>query len=100
MPAATEVHDHLADYTLLATSFRRSLLAENKSPTTIANYCEAVRQLGVYLAAQGMPTTPGNVRREHVEAFLAHLVEQGAKPNTVATRHKALKVFFGWLLEE
>jgi hypothetical protein len=36
----------IGDYRLLRDSFRRSLLAENKAPSTILTYMAAVDELG------------------------------------------------------
>src|SRR5262245_58010211 len=61
---------------------------------------EALRQFGGFLLEQGMPTEPPHITREHVEAWLAALFERQASANTVATRYKALRVWFEWLLED
>ena len=89
----------LAGYRLLTESFRRKLLAENKSPRTIQTYGEALRLFGAFVAHQGMPTDVGHLRREHVEAFIADLLAR-YKPATASNRYRALKVFFKWLVEE
>jgi site-specific recombinase XerD len=91
--------DLLGDYRSLATSFRRSLLAGNKSPNTIAVYCSAVDSLGAFLAAKGMPTRLEHITREHVEAFIADLLER-RKPATAANRYRALQSFFKWAVDE
>lgn len=82
-----------------AESFERALAAQNKSRGTIIAYLEAVRQLGAFLAAQGMPTDPAHIRREHIEAFIADLLAR-YKPATAANRYRSLHVFFEWLREE
>lgn len=87
------------EFTSLASSFQRHLAAENKSPATRTHYAWAVRSLGDYLAAQGMPRTPAGIHREHIEAFLAHLLSVRAA-NTAAAATRSLKVFFAWLVEE
>jgi len=87
------------DYPLLARSFERSLRAENKSPRTIQAYSEAVRLFGEYLAAQGMPTNVADIRREHVESFIADLLAKW-KPTTAHARYRSLHSFFKWLAEE
>lgn len=87
------------DFRSLATSYRRSLLAENKSPRTVQTYLEAVRLLGEFLRENGMPTDPSNVTREHVEAFIADILDT-YKPATASNRFRALQQFFKWLLEE
>ena len=46
-----------------------------------------------------MPTDVSSIRREHVEAFMEHLLETRA-PATASNRHRALNRFFGFLVEE
>ncbi len=65
----------------------------------IKTYMEAVGLLGAFLGSKGMPTEVGAIHREHVEAFVADQLERW-KPATASNRYRALKVFFGWLLEE
>lgn len=89
----------LADLANLSESFRRSLLAENKSPKTLRVYLEAVRFFGKFLAEKGMPQAVDAITREHVQAFIADQVERW-KPATAAIRFRALHVFFNWLVEE
>jgi site-specific recombinase XerD len=81
----------------LARSFVRHLRAENKSPGTIGNYLEAVKQLTLFLAARNQMVT--QARREDIEAFLTSLLERWTA-GTVITRYRALLVFYGWLVEE
>jgi site-specific recombinase XerD len=83
----------------LTKSFQRSLLAANKSPKTVESYLESVRMLGEYLAAQGMPQAVNHIRREHVEAFIAQLLERW-KPSTANNRYRGLQQFFRWCEEE
>src|SRR5436190_3424196 len=94
-------------YLLLAQSFKRALLAQNKSPNTIIIYLDAVHLLWRFLREQGMPTEPRNIRREHVEAFIADLLQRPnantgktLKPATAANRYKSLQAYFKWLLDE
>lgn len=87
------------DYPLMARSFRRTLLAENKSPHTVAAYMEAVRRFGLFLADHGMPTQVANIAREHVEAFVADVLTTAA-PSTANTRYRGLQQFFRWCVEE
>ena len=88
--------DRLAGYRALAASFRRHLLAENKSPRTVETYGDGIRLFGEFLAEQGMPADVAHVRREHVEAFIAALLARW-KPATASNRYRALQVFFRWL---
>lgn len=87
------------EFRSLIASFRRTLMAENKSPRTVQTYCEAVRLLGEYLATNGMPTDPTVVAREHVESFMADILSR-FKPATASNRFRALQQFYKWLAEE
>ncbi|MGH2456782.1 MAG: tyrosine-type recombinase/integrase [Candidatus Limnocylindria bacterium] len=84
--------------------FRRHLLAEvqtgNKSRATVAVYTAGVERFIAYVREQGMPPTIDGIRREHVEAFLGALHEQGRKPSTLATYYRGLRQFFGWAVDE
>jgi site-specific recombinase XerD len=46
-----------------------------------------------------MPTDVSRIRREHVEAWVADLVDRRA-PATANKRYAAARVFFGWCVEE
>lgn len=89
--------DELSD--ILVPAFVTSLRARNRSDATITSYRAAVRLLSDYLAAQGMPRTIEGIRREHLEMFEADLQAKGAKPATVANRHRSLQQFFKWAVE-
>jgi site-specific recombinase XerD len=89
----------LSSYRLVTFSFRRSLLAQNKSPRTVQTYGEALTQFGDFIAAQGMPQDIAHIRREHVEAFVAALLERH-KPATASNRYRGLRAFFAWCVEE
>jgi site-specific recombinase XerD len=80
-------------------SFTRHLRAENVSPNTVLAYVGAVDQLAAYLAAQGMPTDVAKIKREHVEAFITHLLERW-NPATANNRFRGCQRFFNWLVEE
>jgi site-specific recombinase XerD len=95
-PASLEAIDQLA---VLTESWLRHLRAANLSPKTIRNYEGAARQLIAYLSAQGMPTKAPSIRREHVEAFMEHLIDTRAA-STARTRYAALQQLFKWLEEE
>jgi site-specific recombinase XerD len=102
MPTTARHADRITtagDYAMLARSFERSLLAANRSPRTVQSYLEAVRLFGEYLTAQGMPTNCNDIHREHVESFMADLLEKW-KPATAANRYRSLQAFFKWLTDE
>jgi site-specific recombinase XerD len=79
--------------------FARSLRAENKSPATVYAYVSAVAQFADFLLQKGMPTAVENIRREHVESFIEHLLAT-AKPATANNRYRGLQSFFKWLQQE
>lgn len=76
------------------------LRAQNKSEETRRSYGRSIQQLHDFLTKRGMPTAVAHVAREHVEAFIADLFEQGRSASTAKTRYGGLVVFFGWLVDE
>jgi site-specific recombinase XerD len=94
IPAATA--DDLAE---LTGQFRRSLRAQNKSANTIAVYVSAVERLHDFLADVGMPLAVASMTREHVEAFIGHLLDSRT-PATASNRFRALQQFFLWCRDE
>lgn len=80
-------------------SFRRYLLAGNKSARTVQTYCEAVEMLGRYVAEMGMPADPLALTREHIEAYLTRVLELH-KPATAHNRYRSLRSFYVWLVDE
>jgi site-specific recombinase XerD len=80
-------------------SFVRHLRAGNRSPATVKAYSDGVGRLAAYLAAKGLPLTVGDIRRPHIEGFIA---EQLARltPSTAANRYRSIQQFFRWLTDE
>ncbi len=89
----------VADIDALVPSWRLSLMAENKSPATLMAYTYATTQFSVFLHSKGMPTEVGALAREHVEAFLADLLERRS-PATADNRYRGLRCFFTWCEDE
>jgi site-specific recombinase XerD len=89
----------LTEYQTLVRSFERSLRAGNFSQHTVRLYLSILRRFGEFLAERGMPTRVAAISRQHVEEWLAETLKT-KKANTAANRHKALRAFFGWLVEE
>jgi site-specific recombinase XerC len=83
---------------LEAERYARSLRAGNKSEKTVYTYMEAINQLDAFLAAQGMPREPEALSREHVEAFIADVLQRW-RPATASNRYRALQSFFKYLME-
>ena len=79
----------------LNRSFRRTLEAENKSPRTIEAYTDAVRLLATYCQAHGHPILAGELRREHIQDFIADQLARW-KPATAHNRYRGLHAFFKW----
>jgi len=69
------------------------------SPATLDTYSASVRGLDRFLGEQAMPPVATRIEREHVEAFITYLLERW-KPATAHNRYRALRSFFGWLVEE
>lgn len=89
----------VADLDRLLPSFELHLRAERKAPKTIEAYLSASAQLVVFLRDQGMPTEAHAITREHVEAFVVHLLDTRS-PSTANNRYRALQQLFKWLAEE
>jgi site-specific recombinase XerD len=84
----------------LRDSFALSLRAANRAPKTCKSYLESVDQFAAFLDTHGMPTDVAAITREHVEAYVAALAEDGKRPATLVNRHRGLKRFFRWCVEE
>jgi site-specific recombinase XerD len=96
MPAKVHVSPTVTD---LAESFQRSLDAQNKAKTTVVAYLSSVRQFAAFLEAQGMPAQASALTREHVEHYIADVLQHW-KPTTAHMRYRSLQAFFKWCLEE
>lgn len=59
-----------------------------------------MERLDRFLRERGMPTTLAGIRREDVEAFLADLVDRGARPASVSLYYRAIRPFFAWAIAE
>jgi site-specific recombinase XerD len=88
-----------SDIRVNLTSFERYLKAVNRSPRTIETYTESVDQMVKYLEARGMPLLVANIHREHIESYIAHLLET-RKASTANNRYKGVQSFFKWLVDE
>lgn len=79
--------------------FQRYLRAKNLAPRTVQTYTEAVIALDGFLAAQGMPRDVSAITHEHLEAFMASILER-FRATTAANRYRSLQQFFRFLVEE
>jgi site-specific recombinase XerD len=89
----------LGDILVNNESYGRHLRAGHLSEKTIYAYCGAVEQFDVFLRETGMPREVATITREHVEAFITHLLKT-RKPTTAHQRYRGLQSFFKWLMEE
>lgn len=87
------------DVAELLPEFTVMLQATNRSPRTIDLYLRGVRRLRAFLAERGMPTAVDAVAREHVEAWLADLLEHYAAASAKAY-YDGVRQFFTWCQEE
>jgi site-specific recombinase XerD len=89
----------VGDLRSLVPAWQRSLRAANRAPKTLETYSEAARLFIRFLLEQGMPTEAAKLTREHVETFIAQLLEH-YKPATANNRYRALARLFDYLVEE
>jgi len=89
----------VADLDGYVRSFLITLRAENKSPSTIRSYHEAVTRLTEYLATQGHTLRVADISHRDIQGFLAEQLER-LRPGTAANRYRSLRQFFRWALEE
>ena len=83
----------------LAESFRYHLKASNLSPATLVVYTRAVADFDAFVAEHDLPQEVGAIERQHIESFLASVLEDHA-PATAATKHRGLRAFFRWAEDE
>jgi site-specific recombinase XerD len=83
----------------LAPSYRRSLLAANKSPRTVTTYLSAVRALETFLVSDDRTIEAAHVARRDIEAFLVDRMER-YRPASVSVEFRALQQFWKWAHEE
>ncbi len=96
---AVAVHGTASGLERDIAAFRRHLRGTNKSPRTQQSYGDVLALFSRCLTAQGMPTDIRVIRREHVEAFIADLLER-FMPSTAHNRYAGLQRFFGCAVEE
>lgn len=84
--------------TLHLDEFQAYLLAEDRSPVTIAGYLGDVRLFARWLEDhEGDAFTPDTLTNEAVRGYKQHLLEQAAKPKTINRRLAALAAYAHWL---
>jgi site-specific recombinase XerD len=89
MTSETTAASVVGDLATLVPDFGRHLRSENKSPKTIRSYVESAEQLLAFFGQRGMPTEVVKVRREHIDAFIADLLDR--RSASTAARYHALQ---------
>jgi len=84
---------------LLLPDWRTHLRAKNLTKGTIDSYLTVGRTFVGYLVAKGMPTAASAVTREHVESYVADLLDR-TRPATAAKHYRSLQQLFRWLVED
>ncbi len=82
----------------LRDSFALHLSATRAQKTTTI-YLAALDSLLRHLEANGMPTSAGAVRREHIESWLAERRDKVA-PASLSLQYRALVQFWKWAVDE
>jgi site-specific recombinase XerD len=85
------------ELTELVGSWEISLVAANKSPTTVTSY---LRGVDLYLRWCKDGGHPQELTRAQVQRYMAELTAGGKEANTVRLRQASLRAFARWLVEE
>jgi site-specific recombinase XerD len=87
--------------TALFQGYTLHLRAEGKSTATVdRTYLPHLRAFEAFLRSRGMPLGVAAIRREHVEAYIVSLQEQGKRPATVSLAFRSLAPFWRWCVDE
>jgi integrase/recombinase XerC len=78
--------------------FRAYLLAEDRSPVTIAGYVGDVRLYACWFVKQNQESlTPGSLTNDTVRGYKQYLLDQANKPKTINRRLASLATYAHWL---
>lgn len=86
--ADTSTPAGVEELTVLLGSWRLHLEASNLSPRTIRGYIDDATLFVSYLKRKGMPTVAANIKREHVEAFIADELKRTTARSPAATGYQ------------
>jgi site-specific recombinase XerD len=84
---------------MLAKTWLKALLADNKSPNTIRIYLHAVRLLGEWAFQQDESTDPSTITRDDIRDYMAALIARTSAANA-HNHYRSLRTFFGFLIDE
>jgi site-specific recombinase XerD len=85
------------DFPVMLKSWELALRAERKSAQTIKSYGDGVRAFLRWCDKRGHSPA---LDREHMKAFVADLLDDGAEPATARARQLGMRRFSAWLEEE
>ena len=84
-------------------SWQLALRAERKSPRTIEGYVDNLDLFDRWLRAKGYSNAVESITADEVREWMTGLTDRKgnpARPSTVQTRYKGLRVFFAWAIGE
>lgn len=84
----------------LARSWRRHMASRNLAPKTQKLYAAAADRLIVHLASNVGPDDPTELRRGHLEDFMASLTASGLSPATANQTYRAIQQLVKFLVME
>jgi integrase/recombinase XerD len=93
----TNMPSTLPDLAALLESWQLAMRAERKSPGTIKTYSDGVTG---FLRWCDSNCTKPELTKLIVQRFIADLLDRGAEASTAHARHKALRRFAAWLVDE
>lgn len=88
--------DRISD---LLPSFERHLLAKNRSPRTVTNYCSSAEIFEAWLIDSGHSANLADITRSNIESFIVDQLKRRTA-STAATRFRCLQQYFRWLASE
>ncbi|HMF83104.1 MAG TPA: site-specific integrase, partial [Acidimicrobiia bacterium] len=88
------------DWPELRASFSLAMRSVRRSPRTISTYLEGCDKFAAFLAERSPGRLIEEATRDDLRAFLVALEDASAAPNSVATRHRALRALFKFMTSE
>jgi site-specific recombinase XerD len=91
------MNEPLLDLAALLPSWKLALRAERKAPATVKSYEQGVL---AYLRWCESSSTPAELSKSTVQAFVADLLDSGAASKTASARLIGIRRFAAWLVDE
>ena len=88
------------DLATLIPDFAAHLRSRNLSQQTIYSYRTSAEQFRAFLLERGMPTDVAAITREHIEAWLAQMLDAAKAAATVARHYRNLQQLWRWLVDD